>query len=522
MLPKFFVNELNESYTQNELKNILQHVAKLSGEDYKTVAARVYSYNTDDNGICSFCEHTKKFISITKGYRCINQSCIAKRRLMIDLASDTKLHRIQRYKDFIKENLQYYKDNLSVVDAFDPFHNKHVGNYTLASYMSRMLMKPIGDDSEFNFPAICPYCKRKYKNNIFRELFHCQSKTCTSFSNNYSPDVYIKTDTVANELVSVISRCVTKNTMIDAFKSFDFTECDLSLLRKKIKNIHDDLYVAKRNALCLLNHKDCISKLLWSEYPNICFVTGSHKSIEHFIRYFNLNDVPNEEYYDNKKYFSTCEICGNRNQIMKPFTDRKLSRFCKVECYHTSLSQVEKFHPNINTVDGRNRQSEKIKNKILSGTFTPRQENRHTWKRIDVVLSDGSVIGVRSSWEAIFLIMHQSPSLLYEKVRIPYKLDNETKIYITDFVDTHNKLLYEIKPKKYQGDETFKQKSLAANEWCATNRYTYVIIDEDWMKAVFSTCNIDVMLDGQPEKTDILRKTKQFFKVRCKNGISSS
>lgn len=82
----------------------------------------------------------------------------------------------------------------------------------------------------------------------------------------------------------------------------------------------------------------------------------------------------------------------------------------------------------------------------------------------------------RSTWERNF---HKKyPHLLYEYTRIPYRFDNEDHIYITDFIDINEKIVYEIKPSTLVDDAKVQAKSKAAMEWCASNDYTFIVVTE--------------------------------------------
>lgn len=79
-------------------------------------------------------------------------------------------------------------------------------------------------------------------------------------------------------------------------------------------------------------------------------------------------------------------------------------------------------------------------------------------------------------WAAI------NPELLYETVRIRYKYRETEKIYIIDFEDPVNKVLYEVKPQEHTTSSNFKAKKKAALEWCDRHDYTYVIITQHELK----------------------------------------
>lgn len=128
------------------------------------------------------------------------------------------------------------------------------------------------------------------------------------------------------------------------------------------------------------------------------------------------------------------------------------------------------------TSERKDKQSKLLKEKILSGKFTPKQNNRRTWKRIEF-----DNIKFRQSWELKFYKYQKSigNKILYEKLRIPYVFNGENHIYITDFIDYENKIVYEIKPQQVIDEKTL-QKENALIRWCNDNGYTYIFANEDY------------------------------------------
>lgn len=125
----------------------------------------------------------------------------------------------------------------------------------------------------------------------------------------------------------------------------------------------------------------------------------------------------------------------------------------------------------------RSKLSAIMKNKILLGEFTPCITNSWTkWKSF-VNIKNG-IKKFRSNWEAVFWVLNNE--LEYEKIRIPYKIDGESKVYITDFYDNLNKIVYEIKPKSLAESRKNIIKSKFGTEWCEKNGMKYVIISDDW------------------------------------------
>lgn len=117
--------------------------------------------------------------------------------------------------------------------------------------------------------------------------------------------------------------------------------------------------------------------------------------------------------------------------------------------------------------------SNTMKAKILAGEFTPKSENRKRAKRIK---SDITGLNYRSNWELIF---HENNlNLEYEKLRISYMDGKNERIYITDFVDFDNKIIYEIKPSSELNQSNFLNKKKYTEEWCIKNEFLYKIITE--------------------------------------------
>jgi len=119
------------------------------------------------------------------------------------------------------------------------------------------------------------------------------------------------------------------------------------------------------------------------------------------------------------------------------------------------------------------RASETIKKKIMNGEYTPKN-NRGRATRI---YCEKTEISYRSTWEYKF---HQkNPHTLFEHTRIPYMLNGEQHVYIIDFTDIENRILYEVKPKSLLNDEVTISKAEAARQWSEQNGYTYNIVTED-------------------------------------------
>lgn len=156
---------------------------------------------------------------------------------------------------------------------------------------------------------------------------------------------------------------------------------------------------------------------------------------------------------------------------------KKMSKSMKIKWKDPNYRKVR------SEISERNKpiQSLYMKEKIKSGEFTPNITNSWTHWNFSHILKNGKVIKFRSSWEyAFWIIKSKDCEIEYEKTRIEYKLNGEKKIYITDFTDEKNRVIYEIKPKSNTLSKKFSSKVKFAEEWCKRNDYTFKIISEDW------------------------------------------
>jgi len=130
----------------------------------------------------------------------------------------------------------------------------------------------------------------------------------------------------------------------------------------------------------------------------------------------------------------------------------------------------------------REKQSNTMKQLIKDGKYTPNSNNRLTHKTIEY-----NELKFRSSWELIFYkhqknVLHNE--LGYEELRLEY-YDTEmqkNRVYITDFIDHANKILYEVKPSSLIEDNNDKE--ISAVSWCDAHGYKYVYITETYIDAV--------------------------------------
>jgi hypothetical protein len=131
---------------------------------------------------------------------------------------------------------------------------------------------------------------------------------------------------------------------------------------------------------------------------------------------------------------------------------------------------------NINKENGvYKRSSETMRQKILAGEYTPSTSNRYTRSKLSSDITGLS--NYRSSWEVMF---HEAnPHLEYETVRIPYIYEGRSRVYIVDFCDQLNKILYEVKPVEFLNQSLVQAKLKAASSWCEDNKYTFEVITKE-------------------------------------------
>ena len=211
----------------------------------------------------------------------------------------------------------------------------------------------------------------------------------------------------------------------------------------------------------------------------------------------------------------TCRLgsCDNKKRF-KSFKTGYYD-FCSIKCNNKWLSETRKGEGNPihrisdeNRIKWKNTLSKQVKERIKLGTWTPYITNSWCHSRIKIqFVRKGETItqNVRSSWEAFYQLMN--PEYQYEKLRIPYEINEEWHNYIVDFINVKNKLVVEIKPKSEELTTKNKLKKKALLKWCLENQYEYITINEDFFKKI----QWDVsLIENQPDK-ERLSKFKNYF-----------
>lgn len=161
-----------------------------------------------------------------------------------------------------------------------------------------------------------------------------------------------------------------------------------------------------------------------------------------------------------------CKPCGSKVQ------GQKMALLYETN-YDEMIAKCNKPY----TEETRLKHSNTMKTKILKGEFTPKSNNRRTWKRI---YKDGNAF--RSSWELKFYnyCLENSIEVEYESLRLSYEYKGIKHIYITDFISHTEKKVYEIKPNSMIDDKVLVKEKYAS-KWCKDNGYEYVFITEDFL-----------------------------------------
>jgi len=125
-----------------------------------------------------------------------------------------------------------------------------------------------------------------------------------------------------------------------------------------------------------------------------------------------------------------------------------------------------------------------MKSNILSGKFTPNSNNKNThWG------SSYNGKKYRSSWEALYHYFY--PAALYEKLRIPYKVNGKEHIYIVDYIDYTSNTVTEVKPRELCTGDVFEAKFNALCEWGRLNNFVVRLADRAFIRDLGLPDNLD-------------------------------
>lgn len=142
---------------------------------------------------------------------------------------------------------------------------------------------------------------------------------------------------------------------------------------------------------------------------------------------------------------------------------------------------LTEFYKTENGVLARKKSSEHnsvlMRNRILSGKFTPNSNNRNThWESVY------NNRKYRSSWEAFYQYVY--PDAEYEALRIEYAYNSQNLIYVVDFIDHIRKVVAEVKPKELLTDPKTIAKLAALKSWAIKNGYETEIFTLESIKTL--------------------------------------
>lgn len=402
--------------------------------------------------------------------------------------------------DYLTENREI---NCPICNKENRFNRLHLGYYKTCSYdCSRKLaglnislnnttkrnekIKSglIIDETCLDKNMYCPICGKK--NKILKNNHLKYSKTCS--------------DKCKYELIK-----------IEARKKFEKENPE----KIKKQQLHKNKILLNIEKSKTINSKLEIFEFIIENYKSIFNYSDTTLKLKKFLKLYDIkltiefNTV--KELYDYLTDYknSKCTICGNESIFIN--FKKGYKKICSNEClskYRSNRMTGEKNAFYLMTNETKEfafkKISTKLKDRIANGTFTPNVTNSWAHSKIEVKLNNDKTVNCRSSWEAFFLI--KNPTLLYEKIRIPYEFNNQFHNYILDFVDLKNKIIYEIKPDGLTETKLNKIKFKAAEKWATENNYKFEIIGNDWFKINYDP----ILLEGQPDKTKMLIRLKQF------------
>ena len=151
--------------------------------------------------------------------------------------------------------------------------------------------------------------------------------------------------------------------------------------------------------------------------------------------------------------------------------------------------------------------SEYMKRMILQGNFTPNTNNRLT--HYDIVYQG---VRYRSSWEVLFAATHKN--FEYEKLRIPYQLNETSHVYIVDFVDHQAKIAVEIKPYELLNKHNNNVKIDALKEQAKQAGYTVQVLMQNDIVELAKHTDLTIFDDKTREKLETLIKNEVSFNQR--------
>ena len=288
---------------------------------------------------------------------------------------------------------------------------------------------------------------------------------------------------------------------------------------------------------CKINLKNTLKASKQKMYEYICNKKYNTNIFTALLKDTNINEIIYsknikniEELYlyltgDTPVY---CPICGKKTEFItyKNLENKKDKRhykqFCSLKCRNIWWADKQRCDNTTHRMTeesikaAKEKLSNKLKNAIKNGKFTPNVTNSWCHSKISIGINETQKISVRSSWEALFLLLNKEKNLCYENIRIPYFSPKYKKdrIYIVDFCDLDKHILYEIKPISKVNDLENAEKEKAAKKWAELHNYQYKIITENYFNdKEFKLSLLKYTDDKYKEKLYNIIKRYKFIKI---------
>jgi hypothetical protein len=204
-----------------------------------------------------------------------------------------------------------------------------------------------------------------------------------------------------------------------------------------------------------------------------------------------------------------------REKLSKRLKGKQRTVECieKIKQWYKNEDNMEKFKK-INsrnmTEERKLKQSKIMKKIILEGKFTP--ENNGGRRKSHWFTYDSRKF--RSRFEIIYYIYATyicNHELEFEKIRIPYKDIDKTRIYITDFFNKTTNTIVEIKPSCFIESE-MGNKIEYAKKYAKLNNLKFDIITENELKVFLNKINnSDITLKDRTVIDDIIKAYKSWI-----------
>ena len=162
----FYLKKTGRYFKSQEA--ITNHIRSVYGVGKENVE-KAYKENNNliETPICPVCKTNKlKFRSFTKGY-----SHVCSNKCANKLIGENKKNSYKNgYDEFIKNNIQWYRDNYHKTEIYDIFDNSYTGKKTLSKCIPlKIKNKGLFTNDYWFIEKDCKFCGKKFKLHILRD-----------------------------------------------------------------------------------------------------------------------------------------------------------------------------------------------------------------------------------------------------------------------------------------------------------------------------------------------------------------